>query len=116
MPDDNVTISPDEEALIEKLRLTSRCRDDIYETSRFFTDLPGNRFEALVQHLIQSGESNALGILMNIAAVIGVRPRSDLKIAFSIACTTVFSHGETTRVRPSSTAMLATCCSGTSEP
>lgn len=73
MPDDNVTISPDEEELIEKLRLTSRCREDIYETSRFFTDLPGNRFEALVQHLIQSGESNVLGILMNIAAVIGVR-------------------------------------------
>ncbi|OHE18916.1 MAG: hypothetical protein A2X96_09205 [Syntrophobacterales bacterium GWC2_56_13] len=73
MPDDNVTISPDEEELIEKLRLTSRCRGEIYETSRFFTDLPGNRFEALVQHLIQSGESNVLGILMNITAVIGVR-------------------------------------------
>ena len=36
--------------------------------------------------------------------------------AFSIACTTLFSHGEITSVRPSSTAMLATCCSGTSEP
>ncbi len=73
MPDDNVTIFPDVQELIEKLRLTSRCREDIQGTSRFFTDLPGTRFEALVQHLIQSGESNALGILMNIAAVIGVR-------------------------------------------
>ena len=73
MADDNVTISSDEQELIEKLRLTSRFREEIYETSRFFTDLPGNRFEALVQHLIQSGESNVLGILMNITAVIGVR-------------------------------------------
>jgi hypothetical protein len=73
MPDDNVTISPPEQELVEKLRLTSRCRKEIYETSRFFTDLPGNRFEALVQHLTQSGESNVLGILMNISAVIGVR-------------------------------------------
>ena len=72
MPDDNVTISPNEQELIGKLRLTSRCRGEIHETSRFFTDLPGNRLEALVQHLIQSGESNALGILMNITAVIGV--------------------------------------------
>ena len=56
MPDDNVTIFPDVQELIEKLRLTSRCREDIQGTSRFFTDLPGTRFEALVQHLIQSGE------------------------------------------------------------
>ncbi|MBE0558438.1 MAG: hypothetical protein IH628_14515, partial [Proteobacteria bacterium] len=73
MPDDHVTISPNEQELIGKLRLTSRCRGEIYETSRFFADLPGNRFEALVQHLIQSGESNVLGILMDITAVIGVR-------------------------------------------
>jgi hypothetical protein len=73
MPDDNVTISPHEQELIKKLRLTSRCREEISGTSHFFSDLPGNRFEALVQHLIQSGESNALGILMSITAVIGVR-------------------------------------------
>ena len=53
---------------------------------------------------------------MTVPAVMGVSPRSDLKIAFSIACTTAFSHGEMTSVRPSSTVMLATCCSGTSEP
>src|SRR6185437_15841721 len=57
-----------------------------------------------------------IGMRITVPAVIGVRPRSDLKMAFSIACTTVFSHGETTSVRPSSMAMLATCCSGTSEP
>ena len=73
MSDDNVIISPDERELIEKLRLTRRCQEEIYETSRFFTDVPADRFGALVQHLIQSGESNALGILMNITAVIGVR-------------------------------------------
>jgi hypothetical protein len=73
MPDDNVTISPDDQELIEKLRLTSRCRDEISEASRFFSDLPGNRFEALVQRLIQSGESNVLGIMMNVTAVIRVR-------------------------------------------
>ncbi len=32
------------------------------------------------------------------------------------ACTMLFSQGETTSVRASSTLMLATCCSGTSEP
>ncbi len=37
-------------------------------------------------------------------------------MAFSIGCTMLFSQGETTSVRPSSTAMLATCCNGTSEP
>ena len=73
MPDDNVIILLDEQELIEKLRLTSRCREEIYETSRFFTGLPGNRFGALVQHLIQSGESNLLGILMNITAIVGVK-------------------------------------------
>jgi len=57
-----------------------------------------------------------MGMRMTVPAVIGVSPRSDLKIAFSIACTTVFSHGEMTSVRPSSTVMLATCCKGTSEP
>src|SRR3989339_1773240 len=78
MRDDHMSISPDEEQLIEKLRLTSRCRAEIYETSRFFTDVPADRFGALVQHLIQSGESNALGILMNITAVIGVRLPSQI--------------------------------------
>jgi len=73
MPDDNVIISLDEQELIEKLRLTSRCQEEIYETSRFFIGLPGNRFGALVQHLIQSEESNLLGILMNITAIIGVK-------------------------------------------
>src|SRR5207302_638052 len=60
--------------------------------------------------------SGGMGMRITVPAVIGVSPRSDLKIAFSIACTTLFSHGEMTSVRPSSTAMLATCCSGTSEP
>ena len=78
MPDDHMSIFPDEQELIEKLRLTSRCRAEIYETSRFFTDVPADRFGALVQHLIQSGESNALGILMNITAVIGVRLPSQI--------------------------------------
>jgi len=64
----------------------------------------------------RSSVSGGMGMRITVPAVIGVSPRSDLKIAFSIACTTLFSHGEMTSVRPSSTAMLATCCSGTSEP
>ncbi len=56
----------------------------------------------------RSSVSGGSGMRMTVPAVIGVRPRSDLKMAFSIACTTVFSHGEITIVRPSSTAMFAT--------
>ena len=78
MPDDNVTISPNERELIEKLRLTSRCREEISDTSRFFTELPSDRFESLVQYLIQSGESTALGVLINVTAVIGVRLSSGI--------------------------------------
>ena len=37
-------------------------------------------------------------------------------IAFSITGTICFSHGTTVSVRESSTATLATCCSGTSLP
>src|SRR5580658_1070570 len=64
----------------------------------------------------RSSVSGGIGMRTTVPAVCGVRPRSDLKMAFSIACTTLFSQGEMTSVRPSSTAMLATCCSGTSEP
>jgi hypothetical protein len=72
MPDDNAIIYPDERELIEKLRLTSRCQEEISKTSHFFTGLSGNRFAALAQHLIRFGESNPLGILMTITAIIGV--------------------------------------------
>jgi hypothetical protein len=44
-PDGNVTTSADEQELMEKLRLTSRCREETPETSRFLTGLPGDRFE-----------------------------------------------------------------------
>jgi hypothetical protein len=64
----------------------------------------------------RSSVSAGIGTRITVPAVMGVSPRSDLKMAFSMACTTFFSHGEMTSVRPSSTAMLATCCSGTSEP
>src|SRR6185437_1062760 len=70
----------------------------------------------LVMSRRRSSVSGGIGMRMMVPAVIGFRPRSDLWMAFSMACTTVFSHGATTSVRPSSTEMLATCCRGTSEP
>ena len=75
MKDDNnnAMIFPDEQPFIEKLRLTRRCQTEISETSRFFADLSEDRFGALAQRLIQAGESKTLGILMNIAAVVGVK-------------------------------------------
>ena len=51
-----------------------------------------------------------------VPAVLGVRPRSDPRIAFSTGATICFSHGVMVSVRASETAMLATCDNGMSEP
>ena len=70
----------------------------------------------LVMSRRRSSVSGGSGMRITVPAVFGVRPSSDLWIAFSIGPTMLFSHGETTSVRASSTLMFATCCSGTSEP
>ena len=74
MPDDNATIFPDAQELIDKLRLTSRCRKDI-GNFRFLHRLPAPGWKPwTIPDPVR--RNNALGILMNIVAVIGVRLRS----------------------------------------
>jgi hypothetical protein len=64
----------------------------------------------------RSSVSGGSGMRITVPALIGFRPRSDLWTAFSMACTMLFSQGDTTSVRASSTLMLATCLSGVSVP
>ena len=54
--------------------------------------------------------------MMTVPALMGLSPRSEVRIAFSTTETMGFSQGLTVRVRASSTLMLATWLSGTSEP
>ena len=64
----------------------------------------------------RSSVSGGSGRRMTAPAVFGVRPRSDLWIAFSMAGTIDLSHGVTHSVRESSTVTLATWLSGDSVP
>ena len=48
--------------------------------------------------------------------VAGVRPRSLARMAFAIAGARRFSHGVTSRLRASSTVMLASCFTGVDVP
>jgi hypothetical protein len=46
----------------------------------------------------------------------GLKPRSELRIAFSIGATIDLSHGSTTSNAGSGTLMLAACASGVGVP
>src|SRR5690606_17379744 len=64
----------------------------------------------------RSSVSGGSGTRMVCPAVAGLRPRSEVMIAFSITPTICRSQGCTASVRESSTEMLATWLRGTSEP
>ncbi len=49
----------------------------------------------LVRSRRRSSVSGGIGTRITVPAVFGISPRSDFMIAFSIACTMVFSHGVT---------------------
>ncbi len=56
------------------------------------------------------------GTRITVPAVAGVKPKSDVRIAFSTTATMAFSHGVTASVRASSTLTLATWLIGTGLP
>ena len=56
------------------------------------------------------------GIRITVPAVVGFKPNSDLRMAFSISGTRFFSHGVTDRVLESSTETEAAWLRGVSTP
>ncbi|MCP4686409.1 MAG: hypothetical protein GY859_00060, partial [Desulfobacterales bacterium] len=63
----------DSAGLIETLRKTSRCRSEVSKAAESFVELPPDRCESLLKRLIDAGEGCALGILLIICGVHGVK-------------------------------------------
>src|SRR5712664_488366 len=66
----------------------------------------------LISSLRRSSVSTGIGTRTVSPAAAGLRPRSESRIAFSIACASFFSKGVTPMVRASSSVTLATWLSG----
>lgn len=63
---------------IERLHKTSRCRDDVMQCAAFFSSLSEAQYGDLIQCLVDTGEDQALGILLNVCAVNKIKLNPDL--------------------------------------
>ena len=60
---------PEEALLIDTLRQTNRCRNEVKKTADLFAGFCREDYESLITKLIDGGEDRALGILLNICAL-----------------------------------------------
>jgi len=59
--------------LIDKLRQTQRWRPEVEKTAAFFAGISVDKYEQLIQQLIETGEDKALGNLMCVCGVNSVK-------------------------------------------
>jgi hypothetical protein len=64
--------------LKERLQKTSRCRDEVQQTAACFSGLGIEAYEALIRQLVDLGEDQALGILLNVCAINAIRLSPEL--------------------------------------
>jgi hypothetical protein len=62
-----------DDQLVANLKNTLRCRPDIKQLAEQWSGLAPARYDALAEKLCEQGEAEALGILLNVAAVNQVR-------------------------------------------
>lgn len=72
--------SEDIRLMTEKLQSTARCRSEVKEAASFFSLLDQKKYEDLIRHLVDSGEDQALGILLNVCAVNKIRLTPELLV------------------------------------
>jgi hypothetical protein len=68
-----MTMSNQQAEWVEILRNTLRYRQAVEEAAGEFTALSSDDYENLAQHLVDSGEDKALGILLRICTINGVK-------------------------------------------
>lgn len=59
--------------MTEKLQRTARCRSEIEQAAAFFSDFDRKGCEELIRYLVDKGEDQALGVLLNVCAINKIR-------------------------------------------
>jgi hypothetical protein len=66
--------------MTEKLQRTGRCRHEVGQAAAVFSVFDVTEYEELLRHLVDTGEDQALGILLNVCAVNKIKLTPELLV------------------------------------